>query len=46
MIPGLAAPTSGRALVFDHPYAQLPRLGFDDRRHPRDQPVNGTAKSL
>jgi hypothetical protein len=25
---------------------QLPRLGFDDRRHPRDQPVNGTAKSL
>jgi ABC-2 type transport system ATP-binding protein len=25
MILGLVAPTSGRALVFDHPYAQLPR---------------------
>ena len=25
MILGLAAPTSGRALVFDHPYAELPR---------------------
>ncbi len=25
MILGLATPTSGRALVFDHPYAQLPR---------------------
>ncbi len=24
MILGLAAPTSGRALVFDHPYAELP----------------------
>lgn len=25
MILGLIAPTSGRALVFDHPYAELPR---------------------
>src|SRR5580698_3062748 len=25
MILGLVAPTSGRALVFDHPYAELPR---------------------
>ncbi len=25
MILGLAAPMSGRALVFDHPYAELPR---------------------
>src|SRR3984885_9423269 len=25
MVLGLAAPTSGRALVFDHPYAELPR---------------------
>ena len=28
MILGLAAPTSGRALVFDHPYAQLPRAAL------------------
>ncbi|MGO9877519.1 MAG: ATP-binding cassette domain-containing protein [Acidimicrobiia bacterium] len=27
MILGLAAPTSGRALVFEHPYAELPRAG-------------------
>ena len=25
MILGLAAPTSGQALVFDHPYSELPR---------------------
>ena len=25
MVLGLAAPTSGRALAFDHPYAELPR---------------------
>jgi ABC-2 type transport system ATP-binding protein len=28
MMLGLAAPTSGRALVFDHPYAELPRAGL------------------
>ncbi|MFY9888741.1 MAG: ATP-binding cassette domain-containing protein [Streptosporangiaceae bacterium] len=28
MILGLATPTSGRALVFDHPYAQLPRAAL------------------
>jgi ABC-2 type transport system ATP-binding protein len=28
MILGLAAPTSGRALVFDHPYAELPRAAL------------------
>ena len=28
MILGLVAPTSGRALVFDHPYAQLPRAAL------------------
>src|SRR5208283_2556247 len=28
MILGLAAPTSGRALVFDHPYAELPRVAL------------------
>jgi hypothetical protein len=28
MILGLAAPTSGRALVFDHPYAELPRASL------------------
>jgi ABC-2 type transport system ATP-binding protein len=28
MILGLAAPTSGRALVFDHPYAALPRAAL------------------
>jgi ABC-2 type transport system ATP-binding protein len=28
MILGLAAPTSGRALVFDHPYAKLPRAAL------------------
>jgi ABC-2 type transport system ATP-binding protein len=28
MILGLAAPTSGRALVFDHLYAELPRAGL------------------
>ena len=28
MILGLAAPTSGQALVFDHPYAELPRAAL------------------
>jgi ABC-2 type transport system ATP-binding protein len=28
MILGLVAPTSGRALVFDHPYAKLPRAAL------------------
>jgi ABC-2 type transport system ATP-binding protein len=28
MILGLAAPASGRALVFDHPYAELPRAAL------------------
>ena len=28
MILGLVAPTSGRALVFDHPYAELPRAAL------------------
>jgi len=28
MILGLISPTSGRALVFDHPYAQLPRAAL------------------
>ncbi|MGH2889495.1 MAG: ATP-binding cassette domain-containing protein [Solirubrobacteraceae bacterium] len=28
MILGLAAPTSGRALLFDHPYAELPRAAL------------------
>ena len=28
MILGLAAPTSGRALVFDHPYPELPRAAL------------------
>ncbi len=28
MVLGLAAPTSGRALVFDHPYAELPRAAL------------------
>ncbi|HET6867892.1 MAG TPA: ATP-binding cassette domain-containing protein [Solirubrobacteraceae bacterium] len=28
MILGLAAPTSGRALVFDHPYAELSRAAL------------------
>jgi len=28
MILGLAAPTSGRALVFDHHYAELPRAAL------------------
>ena len=28
MILGLVAPSSGRALVFDHPYAQLPRAAL------------------
>jgi ABC-2 type transport system ATP-binding protein len=28
MIQGLATPTSGRALVFDHPYAALPRAAL------------------
>ena len=28
MILGLAAPTSGRARVFDHPYAELPRAAL------------------
>ena len=28
MILGLAAPSSGRALVFDHPYAELPRAAL------------------
>ena len=28
MILGLVAPTSGRALVFDHPYATLPRAAL------------------
>jgi hypothetical protein len=28
MILGLAAPTSGRALAFDHPYAELPRAAL------------------
>src|SRR5579872_5252111 len=28
MILGLASPTSGRALVFDHPYAELPRAAL------------------
>jgi ABC-2 type transport system ATP-binding protein len=28
MILGLAAPTSGRALVFDHPYTELPRAAL------------------
>jgi ABC-2 type transport system ATP-binding protein len=28
MLLGLVAPTSGRALVFDHPYAQLPRAAL------------------
>jgi ABC-2 type transport system ATP-binding protein len=28
MILGLSAPTSGRALVFDHPYAELPRAAL------------------
>ena len=28
MILGLATPTSGRALVFDHPYAELPRAAL------------------
>ena len=28
MILGLVAPTSGRALVFDHPYAALPRAAL------------------
>ena len=28
MILGLAAPTNGRALVLDHPYAELPRAAL------------------
>lgn len=28
MILGLVAPTSGRAVVFDHPYAELPRAAL------------------
>jgi ABC-2 type transport system ATP-binding protein len=28
MLLGLVAPTSGRSLVFDHPYAQLPRAAL------------------
>jgi ABC-2 type transport system ATP-binding protein len=28
MILGLVAPTSGRARVFDHPYAELPRAAL------------------
>jgi ABC-2 type transport system ATP-binding protein len=28
MILGLAAPTSGRAVVFDHPYVELPRAAL------------------
>jgi ABC-2 type transport system ATP-binding protein len=28
MLLGLAAPTTGRALVFDHPYAELPRAAL------------------
>jgi ABC-2 type transport system ATP-binding protein len=28
MVLGLVAPTSGRALVFDHPYAKLPRAAL------------------
>jgi ABC-2 type transport system ATP-binding protein len=28
MVLGLVAPTSGRALVFDHPYAELPRAAL------------------
>jgi ABC-2 type transport system ATP-binding protein len=28
MVLGLSAPTSGRALVFDHPYAELPCAGL------------------
>ena len=28
MILGLAAPSSGRALVFDHPYAELPHAAL------------------
>jgi ABC-2 type transport system ATP-binding protein len=28
MLLGLSAPTSGRALVFDHPYAELPRAAL------------------
>jgi ABC-2 type transport system ATP-binding protein len=28
MLLGLVAPTSGRALVFDHPYAELPRAAL------------------
>ena len=32
MILGLVAPTSGRALVFDHPYAELPRAARSPSR--------------
>ena len=50
MILGLAAPTSGRALVFDHPYESLPRAAlrigvvleatdFHPGRSGRDHPV-------
>ena len=35
MLLGLAAPTSGRALVFERPYAQLERPGAARRRRAR-----------
>ncbi len=38
MVLGLASPTSGRALVFDHRYAQLPRAALRIVRESRTEP--------